>query len=82
MKRTAGIILIYIAAVAIMLSILLMFDVLPYGHAYTVAACGFFIYIIGTFLSREGSFTLYRMIMVIVAIFLIIVAIIREIRAI
>jgi len=79
MKKTAGIILIYIAALAIMLSILLMFDVLPFGHAYTIAAAGFFLYVMGTLLSREGRFTLYKMIMIGVAVFLIVVAIIREI---
>jgi hypothetical protein len=78
MKRTIGIALTYTAAVLIMLSILFLFDVIKVRYAYTTAAVGFFIYIISIFLTREGKFTIYKIIMIAIAVLLIFVALSRE----
>jgi hypothetical protein len=71
--------LIYTAAVCIMLSILFLFGVLPFRLPYTVAAFGFLLYVTGLFLSREGRFSAYKIGMIVLAIFLIVLAITREI---
>lgn len=78
-RKTLGTIIIYAAAVCIMFSILFMFRVLPFRLPYTVAACGFLLYVIGLFLSREGRFTPYKIAMVVLAILLIFLAITREV---
>ena len=78
-KKTGGIILIYCAAFAIMLSILFLFKVIRFRFAYTTAACGFLLYIIGLFLTREGKLTPYKVAMVVLSFILIGVAIIREV---
>lgn len=79
MRKTLGIVFIYAAAVLIMLSILFLFDVIPFDYAYTVAAAGFLCYIVGMFLTREGRFTLYKIAMIAIGALLIVYAIIREV---
>jgi hypothetical protein len=78
-RKTLGTVLIYAAAVCIMLSILFMFKLLPFRLPYTVAACGFLLYVIGLFLSREGRFSLYKIGMIVLAVLLIFLAITREV---
>ncbi len=78
-RKTIGIIFIYAAAVCIMLSILFMFGILPFRLPYTVAASGFLLYVVGLFLSREGRFSPYKIAMIVLAVFLIILAITREV---
>lgn len=79
MKRTIGIVCIYSAAFLIMLSILFLFNVIRFRFAYTTAAFGFFLYIMGLFFTREGKFSLYKIVMIAVAVFLIFVAVVREV---
>ena len=79
MKRTIGIGLIYGAALLIMFSILFLFNVLKFNHAYSTAALGFLLYIVGVFLTREGKLTAYKIGMIVLAIVLIVLAIVREI---
>ena len=79
MKRVIGIGLIYGAAVLIMLSILFLFNVLKFNHAYSTAAFGFLLYIGGIYLTREGKLTVYKIGMIIFAIVLIFLAVIKEI---
>lgn len=78
-RRTVGIVLIYTAAVLIMLSILLLFKVIRFPYAYTTAAFGFLVYIVGMFFSREGKFSAYKVAMIIIAAVLIALAVFREI---
>lgn len=78
-RKTLGTVFIYGAAVCIMLSILFMFRVLPFRLPYTVAACGFLLYVVGLFLSREGKFSPYKIAMIVLAILLIFLAITREV---
>lgn len=78
-KKTAGIILIYSAAVLIMLSILFLFKLIRVPFAYSTAAFGFLLYIVGMFLSREGKLSPYRIGMIVISILLIFLAITREI---
>ena len=78
-RKTWGTIFIYAAAVCIMLSILFMFRILPFRLPYTVAACGFLLYVVGLFLSREGKFSAYKIAMIVLAILLIFLAITREV---
>ena len=78
-KRTLGIAFIYCAAVLIMLSILFLFDLIRFRFAYTTAAAGFLLYIIGTLLTKEGRLTAYRIMLVVVSLVLIGVAIVREV---
>ena len=78
-RKTIGIIFIYAAAVCIMLSILFMFGILPFRLPYTVAASGFLLYVVGLFLSREGRFSPYKIAMIVLAVFLIFLAITREV---
>ena len=78
-KKTLGIILIYTAAVCIMLSILFLFRFIPFRLPYTMAAVGFLVYVVGLFLSREGKFSPYKIAMIALAILLIILAVTREI---
>ncbi len=78
-RKTIGIIFIYAAAVCIMLSILFMFGILPFRLPYTVAAFGFLLYVVGLFLSREGKFSPYKIAMIVLAVFLIFLAITREV---
>jgi len=79
MKRTIGIVCIYTAAFLIMLSILFLFEVIRFRFAYTTAAFGFFLYIIGLFFTREGKFSFYKVIMVAISVFLIFIAVVREV---
>ena len=78
MKKTAGIVLIYAAAVLIMLSILFMFKVIRFRYVYSTAAFGFLLYVIGLFLTREGKFSLYKIAMIVISILLMFVALGRE----
>ncbi len=78
-RRLVGIILIYTAAVLIMFSILFLFKVIHFSYAYTTAAFGFLVYIVGMFFSREGKLSAYKVVMIIVAAVLIAVAVLREI---
>jgi hypothetical protein len=78
MKKTIGIAFIYAAAVLIMLSILFMFKVLRFRYVYSTAAFGFLLYVIGLFLTREGKFSLYKILMIVISILLIFVALGRE----
>jgi hypothetical protein len=78
-KKTLGTLFIFAAAVCIMLSILFMFNVLPFQLPYTVAAGGFLLYVVGIFLSREGKLTPYKIAMVALAVLLIFLAITREV---
>jgi len=78
-KRTIGIGLIYGASIFIMLSILFLFNVLKFNHAYSTAAFGFLLYIVGIFLTREGKLTVYKIGMIFLSIVLIFLAIIKEI---
>ena len=79
MKRTIGIVLIYSAAVLIMLSILIMVGVINARFKYTTAAFGFLLYVVGLFLTREGKMSTFRIGMVVVSLLLIFVSVIREI---
>ena len=79
MKKTIGIVLIYLAAVLIMLSVLFMVGVIDVRFKYTTAAFGFLLYVVGLFLTREGRMTVFRIGMVVVSVLLIFVSIIREI---
>jgi len=79
MKRTIGIVFIYSAALLIMLSILFLFNVLSFSHAYSTAALGFLFYIVGIFLTREGKLSAYKIGMLVLAVILIFLAIVREI---
>ena len=78
MKRVIGISFIYLAAVAIMFSIIFLFNVIKFDHAYSVAALGFLLYIVGVFLTREGKLTLYKISMIILAVVLILLALFKE----
>ncbi len=78
-RRLVGIIFIYTAAVLIMFSILFLFKVIHFPYAYTTAAFGFLVYIVGMFFSREGKLSAYKVAMIIVAAVLIAVAVFREI---
>ena len=78
MKKTAGIVLIYAAAVLIMFSILFMFKVIRFRYVYSTAAFGFLLYVIGLFLTREGKFSLYKIAMIVISILLMFVALGRE----
>ncbi len=78
MKKTVGIVLIYSAAVLIMLSILFLFKIIRFDYAYTTAAFGFLLYIVGLFLTREGKLSPYKIAMIVISAVLIAVAIIRE----
>jgi hypothetical protein len=78
-RKTIGIIFIYAAAVCIMLSILFMFGIIPFRLPYTVAAFGFLLYVVGLFLSREGKFSPYKIVMIVLGVFLIFLAITREV---
>jgi len=77
-KKTVGIVLIYAAAVLIMLSILFMFKVIRFRYVYSTAAFGFLLYVIGLFLTREGKFSLYKIAMIVISILLMFVALGRE----
>lgn len=79
MKKTVGIVLIYSAAVLIMLSILFLFGVIDVRFKYTTAAFGFSLYVVGTFLTREGKLTPFKVALVIVSLLLIFVSIVREV---
>ena len=79
MKKTIGIILIYSAALLIMLSILFLFEVIRVKYAYTTAAFGFLLYIIGLFLTRVGKFSAYKIAMIIISLVLIFFALVREV---
>ena len=78
-RRTIGILLIYTAMVLIMFSILFLFRVIRFPYAYTTAAFGFLVYIIGMFFTREGKFSAYKIAMIVIAAVLIFVAVVREI---
>lgn len=78
-KKTTGIIFIYSAAVFIMLSILFLFKIIRVPFAYTTAAFGFLLYVVGMFLSREGKLSPYRIGMIVISLLLIVLAITREI---
>jgi hypothetical protein len=78
MRKSLGIVLIYLAAVLILISILIMFELIPLDFAYTIAAVGFACYIGGTFLTREGKLTTYKVAMIVVGALLIVYAIFRE----
>ena len=77
-KKTGGIILIYCAAFTIMLSIIFLFKKRVFEYPYTIAACGFLLYIIGLFLTREGKLTPYKIVMVVVSLILIGFAILKD----
>lgn len=78
-RKTVGIVLIYTAAVCILLSILFLFGLIPFRLPYTMAAGGFLLYVVGIFLSREGKFSAYKIAMIVLALLLIILAVTREI---
>jgi len=78
-RRTVGILLIYTAALLIMLSILFLFKIIHFPYAYTTAAFGFLVYIVGMFFTREGKFSAYKVAMIVIAAVLIAVAVFREI---
>ncbi|MFW6138772.1 MAG: hypothetical protein ACOC7U_06345 [Spirochaetota bacterium] len=78
MKKTLGIILIYTAAVMIMLSILFLFEIISVDYAYTTAAGGFLLYIVGLFLTREGKFSVYKVVMIFISLILIFFALVKE----
>ncbi|MCK5094741.1 MAG: hypothetical protein KAR18_08450 [Spirochaetes bacterium] len=79
MKKTVGIVFIYCAAVLIMLSILFLFGVIDVRFRYTTAAIGFSLYVAGTFLTREGKLSPFKVVIVIVALLLILVSLAREV---
>lgn len=79
MRKTVGIISIYLAAVLITLSIIFLFKIIRFNFAYTTAAAGFFLYIMGLFLTKEGKFSPYRIAMIVISLILIFVAILREV---
>ena len=62
-----------------MLSILFLFRIIRFPYAYTTAAFGFLVYIIGMFFSREGRLSAYKIAMIVIAAVLIFVAVFREI---
>ncbi len=62
-----------------MLSILFLFKIIRVPFAYTTAAFGFLLYIVGIFLSREGKLSPYRIGMIVISLLLIVLAITREI---
>jgi len=78
MRKTIGILFIYLAATLIMLSILFLFNILRFNYPYTIAAFGFLMYIVGLFLTREGKFSAYKIAMITIAVLLIFVAIVKE----
>ena len=78
-RRTLGIVFVYFAAVLIMLSVLFLFEIIRFRFAYTTAAVGFMMYIVGTLLMKEGRLSRYRIVMIVVAIVLIGVAVAREV---
>ena len=78
-RKTVGIILIYTAAVFILVSILFLFGLIPFRLPYTMAASGFLLYVVGIFLTREAKFSAYKVAMIVVALLLIILAVTREI---
>ena len=78
-KRTLGIVFVYFAAVLIMLSVIFLFEIIRFRFAYTPAAVGFMMYIVGTLLMKEGRLSRYRIVMIVVAIVLIGVAVAREV---
>ena len=78
-RRTLGIVFVYFAAVLIMLSVLFLFEIIRFRFAYTTAAVGFMMYIVGTLLMKEGRLSRYRIVMIVVAIALIGVAVAREV---
>jgi hypothetical protein len=78
-RKTIGIVLIYTAAVCILLSILFLFNLIPFRLPYTMAAFGFLLYVVGIFLSREGKFSAYKIAMIVLSLLLIFLAVTREI---
>jgi hypothetical protein len=62
-----------------MLSILFLFNFIKFDFAYTTAAFGFLLYIVGLFLTREGRFSAYKIGMIALSVGLIILAIVREV---
>lgn len=78
-RKTIGIVLIYTAAVSILLSILFLFGLIPFRLPYTMAAFGFLLYVVGIFLSREGKFSAYKIAMIVLSLLLIFLAVTREI---
>ena len=78
-RKTIGIVLIYTAAVCILLSILFLFGLIPFRLPYTMAAFGFLLYVVGIFLSREGKFSAYKIAMIVLSLLLIFLAVTREI---
>lgn len=78
MKKTVGIVLIYSAAVLIMLSILFRFNIIRFDYAYTTAAFGFLLYIVGLFLTREGKLSPYKIAMIVISVILIVFAIWKD----
>ena len=78
-RKTVGIVLIYTAAVCILLSILFLFGLIPFRLPYTMAALGFLLYVVGIFLSREGKFSAYKIAMIVLSLLLIFLAVTREI---
>ena len=78
-RKTIGIVLIYTAAVCILLSILFLFGLIPFRLPYTMAAFGFLLYVVGIFLSREGRFSAYKIAMIVLSLLLIFLAVTREI---
>jgi len=79
MKKTVGVVFIYAAAVLIMLSILFLFNVIKIRYAYTTAAAGFSLYVAGQLLTKEGKFTPFKIVMIVVSLLLIFVALFREV---
>jgi hypothetical protein len=78
MKKTIGIVLIYVAAVLIVFSVMTTFDIITFEYGYTVAAVGFACYIAGMFLTREGKFSAYTVAMIVIGVLLIVYALFRE----
>lgn len=78
-RRTIGVVLIYTAAVCILLSVLFLFNLIPFRLPYTMAAFGFLLYVVGIFLSREGRFSAYKIAMIVLSLLLIFLAVTREI---
>jgi len=78
-RKTLGIVFIYTSAVIIMLSILFLFHIIRFPFAYTTAAFGFLLYVVGMFLTREGRLSAYKIAMIVIALILIFLAIVREV---
>ena len=78
-KRTLGIVFVYTAAVLIVLSILFLFELIRFRFAFTTAAVGFMLYVVGTLLMKEGRLSRYRIVLVVIALALVVVAIVREV---